>query len=139
MGHGRRRRAGRRSWDEIEAIVANYESSGLTQAGFARRHGIALGTLTNWLRRARARAAEEGGTEFIEVIAQPGAERHRDYDFELLFDEDREAARRVETGCAEPPRGRGLPVRALRIAAGFDGASLERVLGVLETFIGDNP
>jgi transposase-like protein len=52
----RRRQGGhrtRRSGQEIGAIIAEYERSGVTQREFAEACGIPLATLTGWLRRAR--------------------------------------------------------------------------------------
>jgi len=52
----------RRSPEEILELVGEYERSGLTQQAFADRIGVSLGSVSNWLRRARnadARQPEE--------------------------------------------------------------------------------
>ena len=46
----------RRSAEEIEAVLAGYEESGLPQGKFAREMGIGVSTLQYWLRRRRAAA-----------------------------------------------------------------------------------
>ena len=42
-----------RSREEVDQLLQSYDSSGLTQARFAEKHGIRKTTLQYWLRRRR--------------------------------------------------------------------------------------
>jgi transposase-like protein len=55
----------RRRWRvwEAEAIVGEYEKSGLTQRVFARKNGIGVSTLQYWLRRRGRRSSASTGTQ----------------------------------------------------------------------------
>jgi len=59
----------RRTKAEREAMVAAYEASGLTQAAFARKHRVKLGTLQGWVYRARhaPKMTEQPAPTFVEV------------------------------------------------------------------------
>jgi transposase-like protein len=63
----------RRSVLEVEAILGEYEESGLTQRVFAQEMGIGVSTLQSWLRRQgrvqqqRERRATRGGGTSPEV------------------------------------------------------------------------
>ncbi len=63
----------RRSEAERRRVVAAFHESGETRIAFARRHGIAVGTLAHWLERVRRRrgadaAAPRGaGVRFVEL------------------------------------------------------------------------
>ena len=48
----------RRDRAEIDAIVADYRQSGLTQVAFARQRGLNLGTFRSWLAKRRSRNLE---------------------------------------------------------------------------------
>ena len=54
MERARRRR--RRSRDEINTLVEQFDRSGLSQVAFARRKGLSLSTLRRWLERRRRQA-----------------------------------------------------------------------------------
>jgi hypothetical protein len=56
----------RRGATEWRRWLARYERSGLSQKAFCARHGLALSTLTYWLRRDRNRTAEQSAS-FLEV------------------------------------------------------------------------
>jgi transposase-like protein len=51
MKHDVRLVARRRSPEQIQGLLQAYRHSNQTQRDFARKHGVALATLTNWLRR----------------------------------------------------------------------------------------
>ena len=81
----------RRSWSEIQEVLAEYNASGETQRDFAREHGIGVLTLSLWLRRARENggggAGRWGGAKMVEVSlsgAEPGRQQP-DGDFEIEF------------------------------------------------------
>ncbi len=107
----------RRSAEEIDRILNDYASSGQTQAEFASRRGVALSTLTGWLRRSRAEVEPPASfAGFAEVVAEgPVAlPRAADHDFELVFG----------GGSAER-------IDSLRVRAGCGAADLRRVLEVV--------
>jgi len=43
----------RRTFDEMAAVVADFETSGLTQKAYAQRHQIPIATFSYWLRKVR--------------------------------------------------------------------------------------
>jgi hypothetical protein len=64
---GRRRLGGER-WREL---VADWESSGLTQSDFCRRRGVHLKTFGRWKRRyAGVRGVESSASAFVEVVPE---------------------------------------------------------------------
>jgi hypothetical protein len=104
----------RRTAAEIEQIAAEYASSGLNRSQFCRRAGITLGTLNRYLERCRAGIAGikgKGGLLAVELASpMPGS---------------------------EGKSGGGLAVvlaggRRIEVNAGFDEATLGRLLGILE-------
>ena len=58
----------REKWIEV---VEEYERSGLTQAEFVTRRGVALSTLQSWLRRRRAQRAGPVRLLPVEVAPTP--------------------------------------------------------------------
>lgn len=66
-----RKRAGRRTAEEIRHLVRKYDESGLTQREFARKLGIGYSTLTYWLRQQRRHDSAPGTNEWIEVPLPP--------------------------------------------------------------------
>lgn len=82
----------RRSWPEIQEILAEYNASGQTQGDFANRRGIGVSTLSLWLRREREQAMAltpslEREPNLVEVSLS-GAETGRRQpggDFEIEF------------------------------------------------------
>jgi hypothetical protein len=54
-------------------ILADYESSDLTQQEFAARSGISLSCLSLWLRRQRQASACSSPAEFLEIPLAPSA------------------------------------------------------------------
>lgn len=106
---------GRRTVAEIEQIVSEYESSGLNRSRFCRSRGLTWGVLNRYLKRMRA--VVNGGASGDGLVA-------------------------VEWGDKEPSAERagscGLAVvlrsgREIAVSAGFDAATLQRLVQVLET------
>lgn len=79
-GGQRRDRLGRVSWSkqQREELLAEYERSGMSQAGFARRAGVSYPTFAHWVQEARresdvrvAQAPRAVGLRFAEVRLGP--------------------------------------------------------------------
>ena len=51
-------------------VVAEYQSSGMTQKAFCREHGVALSTLGYWLKRERE--SQDAASTFVQI--QPAAD-----------------------------------------------------------------
>jgi hypothetical protein len=107
-----RRRGRRRTPAEIRQIVSQFKSGELTQIEFCRRQGLTLSTLGRYLGRVRA-SSEASNRGLVEL--------------ELG----------VKKGGAEASGGCGLSVRVasgrrIVVEAGFDAATLQRLVQVLE-------
>jgi hypothetical protein len=107
-------RKGRRTADEIEQIVSEYESSGLNRSQFCRGHGLTLGVLNRYLKRLRA-ACDSGangdGLVAVEWAGKKlGGERASSCGLAVVLRSGREIA----------------------VSAGFDSATLQRLVEVLE-------
>ena len=106
---GRRRR---RTAAEIQQIVSEFKSGEQTQIEFSRRQGLTLSTLGRYLRQARASSeASNRGLVAVELA--------------------------VKKGDGKACGGCGLSVmvasgRRIVVEAGFDAASLQRLVQVLE-------
>jgi hypothetical protein len=104
----------RRTRAQWRALVAGYETSGVSQRDFCERRGVALSTFRYW----RARLARDAG----EVRTAPPR-----------------ALQLVPVQVvAEPPAGTGSGIALLagggvriELAAGFDAVTLQRVLAAL--------
>jgi hypothetical protein len=107
-----RRRGRRRTPAEIQQIVSEFKSGELTQIEFCRRQGLTLSTLGRYLSRVRASSeASNRGLVAVELA--------------------------IKKGGAEGSGGCGLSVsvasgRRIVVEAGFDAATLQRLLQVLE-------
>lgn len=107
-----RRRRRRRTPAEIEQIVSEFKSGELTQKEFCRRQGLTLSTLGRYVSRGRASSeASNRGLVAVELVVKKGGAK----------------------ACA----GCGLSVslasgRRIVVEAGFDAASLQRLVQVLE-------
>jgi hypothetical protein len=107
-----RRRGRRRTPAEIQQIVSEFKSGELTQIEFCRRQGLTLSTLGRYLSRVRASSeASNRGLVAVELA--------------------------IKKGGAEPSGGCGLSVsvgsgRRIVVEAGFDAATLQRLVQVLE-------
>jgi transposase-like protein len=97
----------RRSRAEVEQLVDVFESSGLQRREFCEKHGLAPGTLDFWRKRRRE---ERGAVESGRLVAV-------------------ELAGATSSGglAVVLPRG-----RRVEVCEGFDAATLERLLAVLE-------
>jgi hypothetical protein len=63
----------RRTHDEIDRLLRDYDSSGLSQAKFAQRNRVALTTLQWWLKRRREqRGNGSRAPALIPVTVRPG-------------------------------------------------------------------
>jgi hypothetical protein len=107
-----RRRRRRRTSAEIQQIVSEFKSGELTQKEFCRRQGLTLSTLGRYLSRGRTSSeANNHGLVAVELA--------------------------VKKGGAKACGGCGLSVsvgsgRRIVVEAGFDAASLQRLVQVLE-------
>jgi len=101
----------RRTSGEVKQIVAGFASSGLTKVEFCRREQISSSALFRHLQRAKeiSTAAVKAGLLAVEVI---GSRLERDGNCGLSV---------------VLPRG-----RRIEVGAGFDGATLQRLILVLE-------
>lgn len=107
-----RRRRRRRTSAEIEQIVSEFKSGELTQKEFCRRQGLTLSTLGRYLSRGRA-SSEASNRGLVAVELE------------------------INKGGAKASGGCGLSVsvgsgRRIVVEAGFDAASLQRLVQVLE-------
>ena len=101
----------RRTSAEVKQIAAGFASSGLTKVEFCRREHISSSTLYRHLQQAKATstAAAKTGLMAVEVIDSRW-ERDGDGGLSVVL-----------------PRG-----RRIEVGTGFDGATLQRLLLVLE-------
>ena len=120
----------RRSRAEAVALVAEYKASGLSRVEFCARHGLALGTLDRYRKQRqspRGENAEAGRWVAVELSASSPAG---------MFDP-------VAAGVVDPSqadalgRASGLSVvlgagRRIELERGFDAATLERLVPLLE-------
>ena len=105
----------RRSLAEVEALVAEFESSGLLRAAFCHQRGLAVGTLDKYRQRVHGRR-QLGRRAFVPVEVVPSTVRDGGND----------------AGCdgvlfVELRSGRRIEVRR-----GFDAETLQRLLTVLD-------
>jgi len=106
MAHGRARDEQKeRQW---RRWIGEWQGSGLSVRAFCARHGLATASFYNWRRVLQRRAADEPAFLPVRVVAD-----------------------------AVPTQASALEVvlsdgRAVRIAPGFDAATLRRLLAVLE-------
>jgi hypothetical protein len=114
IGNGQRRR----SRAEADQLVDAFEVSGLRRREFCLKHGVVVGTLDFWRKRRRE---EQGPVASNPARTQNEAARARLVAVELA-------------GTATSSRlavvlSRG---RRVEVSEGFDAATLERLLAVLE-------
>ncbi len=115
IGEGQRRR----SRAEAEQLAAGFEASGLRRREFCLKHGVALSTLDFWRKRRR----QERGRQKPDAGAKVSTN-----------------GRLVAVELADVPAGAasgGIAVvvsrgRRIEVSRGFDAATLERLLAVLE-------
>ena len=99
-----------RSEVEIGEIVEAYESSGLTQAAFARSHKVALSSLSYWIRKVRGGWKQRPEPAALVPVRVVGSVM---------------PVSRFEVQLAND--------RVVRVPAGFDGDELRRLLSVVES------
>jgi len=104
----------RRTAAEIEQIVREFENSGLNRSQFCRQQGLTLGVLNRCLRRLQASGCGVGKGDGLMAVELAGKRR------------DAEAA-----GSCGLVLGLGRG-RTIAVSAGFDAATLERLVQVLE-------
>ena len=111
VGVGLLQRRRRVSREEAKQLVGEYEASGLTRQAFCAGRGLSVASLDKYRRQhgSVARAAGEGRLLSVEVMA---------------------AVSGSNSGgalCVELGNG-----RRIEVGSGFDAATLERLLAVLE-------
>lgn len=105
----------RRSRAEVEAIVAEFESSGLMRAAFCRKRDLSIGTLDKYRRRVQSRPQSGAGPLLpVEVTSSPSREANSDAGLDGALVVESRGGRRIE------------------VHRGFDVGTLERLLGVLD-------
>lgn len=105
----------RRTQVEIEALVAEFEASGLMREAFCEQRGLAVGTLDKYRRRVhKGRPSSEGSMLPVEVVWSAGQSPNRDAGRESLLVVDLRGGRRIE------------------VRRGFDAGTLERLLTILD-------
>ena len=114
----------RRSRAEAEQLLDAFETSGLRRREFCQQHGVAVGTLDVWRKRRRQERSTLAGKRLRTSKVHVGKE--------VAI-----SGRLVAVEIAERPSSRGLTVvlpRGPRVEVyeGFDTATLERLLGVLD-------
>ena len=105
----------RRSWAEVQALVAEYEASGLMRAAFCQQRGLAVGTLDKYRLRVHG-GRESGGRSFVPVEVVPSMARDGDSD----------------AGCDGVPFVELRSGRRIEVRRGFNAETLERLLAVLD-------
>jgi len=105
----------RRTPAEIGQIVSQYQSSGLNRSQFCRREGLTLGVLNRYLQRRHEASGSGGSGDGLVAVELAGKK---------LW--------------AESGGSCGLAVvlergRRIAVSAGFDAATLQRLVRVLET------
>jgi hypothetical protein len=114
----------RRSRTEVEQLVDAFESSGLRRREFCQKHDVAVGTLDFWRKRRRQERGEVArhqlGARKVHARAEMGS------DGRLVAVE---LAGTATIGRLAVVLTRG---RRVEVSEGFDGATLERLLAVLE-------
>ena len=98
----------------MEALVAEFEASGLMRAAFCQQRGLAIGTLDKYRRRVQSEPQSGAGFLLpVEVISSPSRNAEREPGDNALVVELR-SSRRIE------------------VYRGFDAQTLERLLAVLD-------
>ncbi|SRR6266404_2492155 len=113
IGNGQRRR----SRAEVDQLVEAFEVSGLRRREFCLKHGVVVGTLDFWRKRRR----EEQGP-----VASNPARTQNEAEARLVTVE---LAGTANSGRLAVVLGRG---RRVEVSEGFDAATLERLLDILE-------
>lgn len=124
------KRQQRRSRPEAEQLLDAFEASGLRRREFCVKRGVALGTLDFWRKRRRVERGTQADNRQpkTDVDARAKATSSRLVAVELAGLPERTRTQ---------PAGGGLAVvvsrgRRIEVSRGFDAATLERLLDVLE-------
>ena len=104
----RRRRV---TGEEAKRLVGEYEASGLTRQAFCAGHGLSLASLDKYRRQHRSVARAAGAGRLLSVEVMPGVSASNSH-----------GALWVELANG----------RRIGVGSGFDAATLERLLTVLE-------
>ena len=105
----------RRSHAEAEALVAEFEASGLLREAFCEQRGLAVGTLDKYRRRVHERRPSGGRPMLpVEVVWSPGQNPNGDAGRDGVLVVELRGGRRIE------------------VRRGFDAGTLERLLTVLD-------
>jgi len=115
MTEGQNGQKRRRTSAEIEQIVREFESSGLNRSQFCRQQGLTRGVLNRYLRRMPTGSGSSGGGDGLIAVELAGK----------------------KVG-VEHAGSCGLAVvlargRRIAVNAGFDAATLQRLVQALET------
>ncbi len=106
---------GRRSRAEAEALVAEFEASGLKREAFCQQRGLAVGTLDKYRRRAQAGRRSSGGPMLpVEVVWSTAQNPTSDAGRDGVLVVELRSGRRIE------------------VRRGFDAGTLDRLLTVLD-------
>ena len=105
----------RRSFAEVQALVGEFESSGLLRAVFCQQRGLVVGTLDKYRKRVHG-GRQAGGSAFVPVEVVPSTAR------------DVNGAARHDGGLVVELRSR----RRIEVCRGFDAGTLERLLSLFD-------
>ena len=105
----------RRSFSEVQALVGEFESSGLLRAAFCQQRGLAVGTLDKYRKRVHG-GRQARGRAFVPVEVVPSTAL-----------EVNGVARRDGALVVELRSG-----RRIEVCHGFDAGTLERLLTILD-------
>jgi hypothetical protein len=105
----------RRSLAEVQALVAEFETSGLLRAAFCQQRGLAVGTLDKYRQRVHG-GRQSGGRPFVFVEVVPSTAQ----DVNSVAGRDGALVVELRSG------------RRIEVCRGFDVGTLERLLAVLD-------
>jgi hypothetical protein len=114
----------RRSRAEAEQLLDAFESSGLRRREFCQQHGVAVGTLDVWRKRRRQERSTLAGKRLGAGKAHVGKEVAISGRLVAVEIAGRSSSGRLTVVL---PRG-----QRVEVFEGFDAATLERLLGVLD-------
>jgi hypothetical protein len=105
----------RRSRSEADALVAEFEASGLKREAFCQQRGVAVGTLDKYRQRVGSRRRSSGGPLLpVELVSSTVRDAHSDAGRDSVLVVESRSGRRIE------------------VRRGFDAGTLERLLTVLD-------
>src|SRR5450755_3859716 len=87
----------RRSRAGAEALVAEFEASGLMREAFCRQRGLAVGTLDKYRRRMRGGPQSGGGPLLpVELVSSTAQDANSDADCDRVLVIELRGGRRIE-------------------------------------------